>query len=43
MILSPDATCNSPVDDIKLLVGAGASVSSARPDGVTAVWLAAQV
>jgi hypothetical protein len=29
--------------ELKLLVKAGAAVNGARPDGVTAIWLAAQV
>ncbi len=29
--------------ELRMLVRAGASVSSTRPDGVTAIWLAAQV
>ncbi len=31
------------VEDIKLLVQAGAAVNQTRPDGVAAIWLAAQV
>jgi hypothetical protein len=29
--------------ELRLLVHAGANVNGARPDGVTAIWLAAQV
>lgn len=40
-VLSPEA--RSP-EELRLLVRAGASVTQARPkDGVSAVWLAAQV
>ena len=29
--------------ELRLLAGAGANVNGTRPDGVTAIWLAAQV
>ncbi len=29
--------------ELRLLVGAGADVNGTRPDGVTAIWIAAQV